>query len=594
MDDYYYKYLKYKTKYLELKNQKGGKMEYGLYGFYSHYGKTLNLRTTNKRFNEINYVHNLPLYKDANGIIIDPKEINLSEYIKSDNIIIEHLKSKRNSTYYEGIKSFKFVPYDGVSSDDSDKIQKLIDTTYFTDELDKDKDGNVYWTTLNKFKRFRYRGYSNEISKEIIDSYAAKATELLTDENNYKSDNDDITKIRLKALELQRDRKCADIHKYPNKSLNIQDSSYRQILLDKLIDDDNMQLLLSNVKTGESYEKNNPKIYRDPFTLVNEKLGVLSWNMIINKATINCIMNHHNILFPMRILLDMNPEKLLYDNILQTDRSSSYIIEKNKYSNYMGFFLIKFDNDKDKHTYDSRPHDSNEQYYIFFIFKNVIPNFDFPLYTYTLTNFRNNIVNWGTVTEKKTVLFYEILQLICMYLKKQVYFYLVSSKNKSVHKSENYKNIKSWIHTEDLNNINFDNEIHILVSKNDINTVADKLKIDHENRWSKTNRSNTKIYRYIEYDDYELIECHFGWYGDDLSKDRFCIKLGDMNDYDKTNLEVNACIDDIDSYYYQLDKVRYAKTIGENNIIKTEDIKKFDLNDDPIMNLELNKILKYI
>jgi hypothetical protein len=443
---------------------------------------------------------------------------------------------------------------------------------------------------LNKLKRFRYRGYSNEISKEIIDSYARKATELLGDENNYKSDNDDITKIRLKALELQRDRKCDDIHKYPNKSLNIQDSSYRQILLDKLIEVDNMQLLLSNVKTGESYEKNNPKIYRDPFTLVNEKLGVLSWNMIINKATINCIMNYHKILFPMRIILDMNPETLFYDNILQTDRSSSYILEKNKYSNYIGFFLIKFDNDKDNHTDDSRPHDSDEQYYIFFIFKNEVPNFDFPLYTYTLTNFRNNIVNWGTVTEKKTVLFYEILQLICMYLKKEVYFYLVSSKNKSINKSEN---IKSWIHTEDLNNINFDNEIHILVSKDDINTVADKLEIEHENRLSKTNRSNTQI-RFIEYDDYELIECHFGWYNDDLSKDRFCIKLGNMNDDDKTNLEVNACIDDIDSYYYQLDKVRYAKTIGENNIIKTEDIKQFDLNDDPIMNLELNKIIKYI
>ena len=52
--DYYYKYSKYKTKYLELK---GGKMEYGLYGFYSYYGDTLNLRTNNKRFNEINYVH---------------------------------------------------------------------------------------------------------------------------------------------------------------------------------------------------------------------------------------------------------------------------------------------------------------------------------------------------------------------------------------------------------------------------------------------------------------------------------------------------------------------------------------------------------
>jgi hypothetical protein len=580
--DYNYKYLKYKNKYLELK---GGKMEYGLYGLYSYFNNNPNLRTNNKRFNEINYIHNLPLYKDANNNLIDPKIIDPKKYKYRNNIIIKHLLSKYKikdniTEYYSGIKSFEFVPYDGVSLDDIDKIQKLIDTTYFTKELYKDENGNVKWTELNKLKKFRYKGYSNEISEDIINSYADKAKELLENEASYKSDKANITEIRKKALELQRNRKCNYIYKYPNKSINSQDS-YRRILLDELIEDNNMQLLLSNVKTGESYEKNNPKIYRDPFTLVNEKLGVLSWNMIINKATINCIMNHHEVLFPMRIILDMNPETLFYDNILQTARSSDNIVENNKYSNYMGFFLIKFERDIDDYTKYSIPHKSKEQYYIYFIFKNEIENFNFPLYTYTLTNFRNNIVNWGTVTEKKTVLFYEILQLICMYLNNNVHFYLVSSENKS----EKNKNIESWIYTEDLRHINFDNEIHILVSKDNIDTVAKKLEKDI---WFIT---NTK-YRHIEHDGYKLIECHFGWYDDDVSKDRFCIKLGDMNEDDKQKIKKNACINDINSDLYKLDKIRYIQPIGLNNITKPEDIINFDLNSNPIMDIELKKLIK--
>jgi hypothetical protein len=542
--NYYYKYLKYKTKYLELK---GGKMKYGLYGLYSYVGNKLNLRTNNKRFNEINYVHDLPLYEDNN---------------KVDNIIIRHLKSKyKNWKYYNGIKSFEFVPYlPNTSEKDIEIIKNVIKDTYFTEEIEKiGKLDKVKWTMLNKLKRFRYRGYSDKISEKIINAYADKAEQVLSKEQNYKLD--EYTEIRKKALELQSKRKCNAIHEHPNKSINNSDL-YKSILLEEEIKD--MQLLLSNVKTGESYEKNNPKIYRDPFTLVNEKLGILSWNMIINKATINCIMNHHDVLFPMRIVLDMDSKTLFYDNILQSK----------KYSNYMGFFLIRFINDEDDYTKGSKPHVSKEQYYIFFVFKNVLPDFDFPLYTYTLTNFRNNIVNWGTVTEKKTVLFYEILQLICMYLNNNIHFYLISIKNDN--NINNNDIIKSWIYSKDLEYVNFDNsEIHILVSKHNIDSISDKL-----------NKSiqNEKKYKYIKYNEqYKLFECHFGWYDD--PNDKFCIKLGNMENSIKQKLKTDACIQNIDSELYTLDKKRYIQSNGIVNFID----KYFDLINDPIMNIKLQK-----
>jgi len=39
--------------------------------------------------------------------------------------------------------------------------------------------------------------------------------------------------------------------------------------------------------------------------------------MMINKATINCIATHHDMIFPIRIILDMDPRTLFYDNIYE-------------------------------------------------------------------------------------------------------------------------------------------------------------------------------------------------------------------------------------------------------------------------------------
>jgi hypothetical protein len=586
-DIYEHKAKKYKYKYLKLKNEyigEGGNMDYGLYGFYSYYGNRLNKRINNTKFYEKNYVHELPLNKDVNG----------------DNIVIQHLKSnctiddKNNITeYYPGIKSFKFVPYGridkndlddkdsygNISEDDYKNIQNSINTTYFTDELDIE---NLKWTTLNKLKMFRYKGYSKEISETIINSYADKASQLLGNEDIYKADG--LTEIRQKALELRRDRRCNTIHRYPNKPPNIQDLPYTKILLEELIDINEKQLLLSSVLTGVKYGT-NPTIYKDPYTLVNEKLGLLSWNMIINKSTLNCIIEYHDVLFPIRIILDMNPETLFYDNILQT----------NKYSNYMGFFLIRFENDNDKDTLKSRPHNSKEQYYIFFIFKHKRPSLNFSLYTYILTDFRNNIVNWGTVTEKRTVLYHEILQLICMYLNDNVHFYLISNNNNETVKSNN---IKSWIHPDDLKYINFENEIHILVSKHNIEYIEEQLKKDpltkddkqdssaeDDKEWTKVAKKITKK-KYIQYKDYKLFKCHFGFY--DTIENKLCIKLGDMTQEKKDELKQESCINDLNDELYKLDKKRLIQPIALNSIYTDNDIHNFDV--DKIMDLRLREI----
>ena len=559
--DYYYKYLKYKKKYLDLK---GGKIEYGLYGFYSYKANDLNLREyidkSKYSLKEKNYIHDLPLNKDQNG----------------DNIIIQHLRSKCRINddnniieYYPNIKSFQFVPYDNISQDDNDKIQELINSTYFTKQLNI-KDDKVKWTTLNKLKKFRYRGYSDDISKKIINSYAAKANELLENklyeipDNSTVSGDSTFTTKRKDALNLTKQRTCENIHLNPNPNPN---TNSNLIILNELIDKN--QLLLSNIETGDKYNNYN-KIYRDPYLLHSEKLGALSWNMVINKATINCIMNNDTEIFPIRIVLNMKPDKLYYDNIKDTK----------KYENYMGFFLIRFENNFDALTTNSKPHDSKEQYYIFFVFKND-SIFDFK--TYTLTNFRNNIVSWGNVTEKKTVLFYEIIQLMCMHKNDNVFFYLISDKKQQINKLNDL--ITSWIHKDHLkylyNFLNFvyDNEIHILVSKYNINNVCQKLGLEEDKI------QNRGKYQYIEYNEYELTQCHFDWYDDN---EKFCIKFGNMNQLRKDNLEL--CISD--DKYFNFDKLRYIQPTAQTNTLSDNESRKFDI--ESILNLELQTLIDKI
>jgi hypothetical protein len=206
MDDYYYKYLKYKTKYLELKNQKAGYIKgenitnmgiwennyykpFGLYGLYGHITKTdengktkniLNERGKYKKFvkdntdprlpnNEINYIHELPIYED-NDIVFE------------DNIIIKHLLEHcKLSTYYSGIKSFEFVPYEkNIETDEEEKkISEFIKDTYFVKDMLRNNNIETDWLTINKYKRRRYRGLDLQQSEEYVKKFSEQAYKIL-------------------------------------------------------------------------------------------------------------------------------------------------------------------------------------------------------------------------------------------------------------------------------------------------------------------------------------------------------------------------------------------------------------------------------
>lgn len=666
MDYYYNKYLKYKRKYLELKGgyKKGENITnigiwennyykpFGLYGLYGHITKTdendktkniLNEREKYKKFvkdntdprlpnNEINYIHDLPIYED-NDIVFE------------DNIIIKHLLEHcKLGKYYSGIKSFEFVPYEkNIETDEEEKkISEFIKDTYFAKDMLTNNNIETDWLTINKYKRRRYRGLDLQQSEEYVKKFSEQAYKIFK-KKNYLTTNKSLNDQRRTELLNQKERTCKNLHKH-YKNFSDGKTYIPLVLENELIENEKKQYLLSDFSLGVKYA-NNPKLSKDAYISATSKLGKSGYNIMINKATIGCVANYNDMLFPIRIILDMNPNIMFYENIYERiylrfiDHLNKYfsnneldtlllIINNNKkitintnnediindiktldtilsiiknkeninnnilkkyirkyinksskkefnftisnlkisdiltllypdtnddkvvesfinlvniliikrYNNleelsifllnifkyynhnnnilkqsiinlfnyifmiffnnnyqYVGFWLLRFKNnyeefenidDELKYLYDptnSKPHNSREQYYIFFVFRdNQFKKMGIFFATYPNVNFRNNKIDVSSVVELKKILYHEILQLLCLYYRKQIYFYIILKKkiydelncnlqNQYLNDKIKYsKCSKAWLSKESekiMKDNNFDienNEIHVL------------------------------------------------------------------------------------------------------------------------------------
>jgi hypothetical protein len=464
-DIYEHKAKKYKYKYLKLKNElEGGAIvvteqiqnkkyykPFGLYGLHGHIikdrknvlntrKKHINFVKTNKNPKlsniEINYIHELPIYDD--------QDVNF----KKDNIIIKHLLEYCiEGEYYKDvndkdIESFRFYEYeyndpnDKITDKEKYEIQNLIDTSYFTDEINRNKneefkidkeeekkkeeeekrekesfeklkeletkiyekiikehkrevreeevgeieqlieeikinerkkeeeierererererekelikqikekkrkeesirkarEGETEWLSLNKYKKGRHKGLSDYLSRQYVDNFSLASTKILDsssyiikklDENDENGVNKEINenidkknKFREDELNLQKERTCINLHSKPT-IYEPQDDSEIILLKDELIEKDKKQYLLSDMTLANKL-KFNPKISKDSYIYNSANLGYSGYNMMINKATINCIATHHDMIFPIRIILDMDPRTLFYDNIYE-------------------------------------------------------------------------------------------------------------------------------------------------------------------------------------------------------------------------------------------------------------------------------------
>ena len=861
-DIYEHKAKKYKYKYLKLKNQNGGYnitnlsiwyknyyKPFGLYGLHGHIKKdNINVLNTRRRHInfvktnenpklhnfEINYIHELPIY--------DSKDVNFKE----DNIIIKHLlKYCIGGEYYKDVKSFEFIPYiyddpnDNITDKEKYEIQNLIDTSYFTDEINRNKDeellidirqkiekeeeekkkkeresferlkilerkiyeiyektrregeregegeiesferlrkeidekkkerereekeresarekeeeeekkkkekerkeesrrkareGETEWLSLNKYKKGRHRGLSDYLSEEYVNNFTSASNKIL-DSNSYlienQQNNEDINKkneYRKNQLIYQKDRTCKELYKHPT-IYEPQDDSGNILLKDELIENNKKQYLLSDMNLGNKL-KFDSKISKDSYVYNSSNLGYSGYNMMINKATINCIATHHDMIFPIRIILDMNPSTLFYDNIyertflkfineklkpifnkeasndealnkllsLVKDNKKIYVIPRKsilddiyseynvidkiekidiqnlddineliymlihkKYSDldillklllkllktdilkllktdiltlerniitlfnyifkiyfneeykYLGFWILKFKNNytdkeiKENDMSHSRPHNSREQYYVFFMFKCKLFEKLAPVLKYPIVNFRNNKIESGGVVELKKTLYHEILQLLCSYYNNKIFFYIILKKKSDkdqkhecnlqgeyfTNKKQFFNCTNNWFtsKTEEYlkKNIYIEDEIHILISKHNI----ESLKIEMERK--KSNElSNINNLELLEDDDkkkyillnqeYCLYECYFDYEKllDEESvkkklRELFVIKLGNLDNDQKDSLKKDACIyeNDLDRFYFE----DMRRTIGAKfNVFNSDEIEKF-------------------
>jgi hypothetical protein len=427
-------------------------MEEGLFGLYSWYGNNLNNRKNKKKF-----LPSDPRYVE--------KEFNYITELKIKNKILDHLRSftrKSDGKLYSGIDSFKFKHYkndiDNTDEDIKDIkiVQEIINKTYFVDENQK-KDGTVStvdWLKLNILRRMKKRGYDEEVSKQYLDNYAKNSEEILNKNMNEKFLNE----RQEKALRKQSTIKCnqiRDTQLFPKEDFkedfNEDNNNFKYIkslLLEHLlIPEGDKQMLLSSVSNNNNY-KLNPKAIVAPW-ISDFDTGYMSWNMVINKATISCLLNpdhpSSDWLFPVRFILEKNPNDLFFENYFEELNNTSK-------TSYLGFFLIRYKLPKDeiipgnveeecKHLYNfsgSKPHESKEQYYVMFVFKKL--NHKFKPFEYFIVNFRCNIIPWGDTGELTKCLLSEIRQINCMYVNDKVKLYLLVKKKTPVGDALDYAN----------------------------------------------------------------------------------------------------------------------------------------------------------
>ena len=505
----------------------------------------------------------------------DPSEltIDIGTYIWNiDPNVIPHLQEYesdeglyRFKETNEQIPSLQFIPIKDLDQKTINDVQTYIDNAYsYVDKLFEYPYKLIHYRNL-------YKGYKLDYSKEIMDTAAKKSEEILDMDNEFKSNFklNEINKIKLnrgvkkkkcnkikesynklfdddeKYEEINKDnyytgigldykqkqtllknkeRRCDNIHKvfgriHKNKKKN------KILLQDLLINfklekNKSKQLLFGNQPFLGEYN-NNKKIIIDPFVEQELELSFLTYNKMINKAVTSCINHYSDLLFPCRVLINLNLNHNYFDNKANSITNKEYI--------YIGFFLIRFNNDSDidldieisdqckkyynlKNTYFPK---SKEKYNIFFIYKkNNWNEFDdlkkkLLYYNYYVINYRCNFVNMGDITEYKRVLYTEIEQLICMNTQNNAYIYILlkinqkpniininnqcnhileSNKSKKTNKhciESNFHN--SFINLLNLNNISYYSnnynklnnpstpntiyEQHILISKIEFNSM---------------------------------------------------------------------------------------------------------------------------
>ena len=580
-----------------------------------------NVREKVKSNESINYITTLPIIGEQ---------------------ILSHLKSfERDESLYKfdngiDIPSLLFIPYHNNQETEKHNIiiQDMINISY-------DNNGE-YLVPLSKIyllRKILHRGYSINTAKEIIDKYANDSKIIL---DKYK---DKLNDKNIYQLELNSNRTCDNIHKIEGNII-LEKYDYKELLLQDIIlhkNKNNKILLLGSLSMMEWY-KGNDKILIDPWVLVGSNMGYISWNAMINKAAVSCILDNNDELFSSIIILEKNPSSIYYADMYDTIKNNN----KNNFK-YLGFFLIRFKNEDDinlninklcsisiNNNETKNFSNSKEKYYVMFVILDESVE-NYVQRKYMLLNFKCNLLNWGNVSDNRRYLLIELQQIMCMYANKKINTFVLLKKNNNqkkqinelcntqyedtignTTKKKNNDCIEAWyrkdiydyllrnnislytniikkeeiLKTKDIRFINKDTikdlyTIYVLTSKYSLEEINIKL----ENKYLISYIENYKV---LILDDYYLFESYFLFDNDNnLIDERLLLTFGKFNEKQYKEYSNNLCINEECKDIIELDNIRNTKL----NIYyhdKTSD-KMYDIDDlyNKNYNKYENKELKY-
>ena len=332
------------------------------------------------------------------------------------------------------------MPIEGLPSEDIENVNELIAVCYKFFCV-SDQDDRISWAKMHALSReYMYSGYNSELSKKIMDEIAEQAIIQLRD-------NTKLNENQKENLRIQSERTCDKIHIVDHLKKEETETYNSSTSEDYILKKGEKQLILGFFGNDDIKQyKDNPYAYNEPWLSRSTKLGFFVWNIMINKAIMKCISDHSQTLFPIQLILSTNPNHLFYEQIDKNDKNIKYI----------GYFIarIKFDKldipenvvkecERLYNYENDKPPESQQQYFVIFIFKKLGIEFKNNIDRYILTDFRLQRIHWGNLTRSKRVLLIEIQQLMCSSLSlleksdNKIYFYFISEYKKGTNKLVN-------------------------------------------------------------------------------------------------------------------------------------------------------------
>lgn len=488
---------------------------------------------------------------------------------------------------YKKIPSLLFVSYNN-NAEDIRVVQNLINQSFYVNPV-KDPQESHPSTKFQLNSRLKRRGYSKEYAQEYINEHVKLAKEYqdkqqLTEAHPRLRGQSPASDIQKKDLSLLTKRTCDNVHGnvggYPKF---IASESAPLLLQDILIEKDKKQLVFLNMPYDEPY-KDIHNLIIEPFVNVQDYLGDYVWSLRYNKAITRCAVdNDDDMLFPLRFVLFRHLNHLFFDN------KTNFL--KNHYTEYIGFFLVRYNNkdpnmtdvlknigisDKDDcfnvFKFEIKLSESTEPYFVMFVFKNTDPTkANYPLWVrYMPINYKCNRVEWGDIGDARRTLYIELMQIMCMNIRNEAFFYVLLEKTNDEEKKLKLKDIKSYcesVTNEYCVNASFESKFYDLLIDNDIlpfsienNTyVLDGItqqknevhllvsKKKQEDMFKSFKTKNTpKTFKgvncnYIEFEHknkkYVLIPCHLDWKQD--PNERLVICMDDMSQDNKKVYDIS-------------------------------------------------------